>query len=282
MTFIEFETSDELARPAELYDFRIGTDSFPFTSYIDPVTVAVGTFQPEAMRRSKLTQEVTNKEGDLDVTVPADNAFVKVYDGTVGIPGARPTLTLYRTHVNDPDKQTRVRFRGDVTNLSRVKDTSEVKIHVQSFLRTQARQIPRQTYRGLCTRSLYDDKCNSDGTVSDTDPAFEKFLNVSAVSADGLTLTVDTAGSFGDDFFQAGFVSFGGDFRDVISQGGVGFNDLQLIVPFQESPLDQTIRCLAGCQHRLEEDCQNKFNNTDNYGGTAFVPLEDIWTNGLD
>lgn len=276
MTFLAFETSQESGRPAELFDFRIGLDSFKFTSWGTDVTVALGTFNAVTIKRSRLSQELTTREGDVEVTVPADNAFVTTYN-TLGITGGRPTLTLYRTHVNDPDQETPVFFRGDVTNLSRGKDARSVKIHVTSVLKSQDRQVPRQDYKGLCNHALYDARC----TISETNPSFEKFLNCSAVTADGLTLTLDGAGAFGADFFEAGFVEFGADFRMVVDQGGAGDNEITIRVPFENSPLNQTVRALAGCKHRLVEDCQDKFNNVDNYGGTPFVPLKKIFESGV-
>lgn len=269
MTFIAFESAQETGRPAELYDFRIGSESFKLTSWANDVTVGIGTFTADVVERSRLAVTQDARENDVEITIPADNPFVLAYEG-VAVPGKRSTLVLYRTHVNDPDTETVVFFKGNVTNISRSADGREAKVNVVSFMKSQALVVPRRTYQGLCNHSLYDGFC----TISETDPDFQKFLNVSAVSTDGLVLTVDTAGSFGADFFQAGFIEYIGEPRMVVEQGGTGNNDFTIRIPFEISPLGATIRCLAGCDHRLVETCDPKFNNANNYGGFPFVPLK--------
>jgi len=278
MSFDAFELAQETGRPAELYDFRIGGDSFKLTSWAVNVTIpALGTFEAETVLRSAITKEATGEEPDLNITIPADSPFVLAYQKE-SVPGKRSTMILFRTHIDDPAQETIVFYKGAVATVTFSKDGREASVLVVSAMKAQSQEMPRSTYQGLCNRSLYDNQCQ----ISDVDPDFQKFLNVSAVSVDGLVLTVDSAGSFGADFFEAGFIEFAGEPRMVVAQGGAGNNDLTIRVPFESSPLSQTVRVLAGCKHRVLTDCFTKFNNTDNFGGFPFVPLKDIFRNGLD
>lgn len=277
MAFEEYEISEQSGRPAELYDLRIGATSFKYTSSVNSVTVAVGTFTPRPISRTDISQELSDREADLDITLPYDDPFFDSYEG-LEIIGGRPSLTLYRTHLDDPDAATAVFYRGTITNVSRKADGRESLLHVVSVTKSQSKQVPRKTYQSLCNHMLYDSGC----TLDENDTAFRKDLNCSAVSVGGTVITLDGAGGFGADFFEAGFLEFDGDFRSVVSQGGAGNNELTVRVPFSSSPLDQTVIARAGCKLRLLEDCQTKFNNVANYGGHPFVPRLNIFRVGID
>jgi hypothetical protein len=227
LTFDAFEKSQESGNPAELYEFRLGVEVFRYTSYAIAVNRFAFDFEPVSIIRSRLTHQTNSREGDLDVIVPADNDFVELYSSTA-VPGGKATLTFFRTHVDDPDEETVVFFRGNVTNVSKKKNSREANLHVISILKAQSRTMPRQTFGGICQHHLYDENCR----ILETNPSFEKFLNVSAVSADGLTLTADGAGAFGADFFQAGFTEWLADHRMIVAQGGAGNNDLTIRVNY--------------------------------------------------
>ena len=96
-------------------------------------------------------------------------------------------------------------------------------------------------------------------------------------------MTVTGAGGFAQpDFFLSGFLEFEDDFRSVVEQGGVGNEDLTLLVPFVNNPVGQQIRCLAGCLLRLSVDCEAKFANVINFGGWPYVPTKNPFETGID
>lgn len=273
MTFAAFETSQENAQPIELYEFRLGSEVFRFTSNEKDVTIAANVYEAVAIQRGKIsaTSDKDLDQDQLTVEMPSDVAFVQKF--IVVAPGKNATLLLRRYHRNDPDLQLITLFEGAI-HLAGFNDESRRAV-LQIVAPTAAfgRTIPRHTYQGNCNHMLYDVRCK----IDENSPASQKFLPVTAVS--GSTITCTGAGSFGlSDFFVSGFVESGGDFRAVIDQSG---DVLTLLVPFQVSPLNQTVRCQAGCKGRLVTDCQNKFNNVINYGGFPFVPLKNPFL-GLD
>jgi len=277
MSFNAQEISAESGEPIELYDFRLGSDQFRFTSNQTNVVILGGTFVATAISRGKLVLELGEKTSDqLEVKVPSNNTFVAKY--LTAVPGVLSTLTVYRTHRNDLAKETVVIFKGDVQTVAFTNNNREVNMKVAPITTARSRIIPRFVYSNLCNHMLYDARCK----ISENDASFEKFLNVSAVSADKTVLTVDTAGSFGSDFFEQGFIAFDSDFRMVIAQGGAGNNDLTIHLPFILSPLSQTVRCLAGCKLRIQLDCVNKFANGINFGGFPYVSTKNIFETGLD
>jgi hypothetical protein len=95
-------------------------------------------------------------------------------------------------------------------------------------------------------------------------------------------ITVTGASTFNvtfSDFFETGYVEFNGDYRTVVGQSG---DDLTLILPFRSSPDGQSVIARAGCKLRIAEDCRDKFNNAERYGGFPYGPLINPFVSGLN
>lgn len=271
MTYDAFETSQEGGRPVELYEFRLGSEVFRFTSNESDVVFQAATYEAIPIRRGELGAATASGDDKLLLYVPASLSFIQKY--VLSVPGRAATLSMRQYHRDDPDLQPATLFQGTIRTVGFTKNGREAEVRVEPILSSRSRTIPRHTYQGLCNHMLYDARCK----ILETNPAFEKFLAVTVVS--GNTITVPGAGAFGADFFESGFVDFQQDFRLVTKQTT---DVLTLLLPFASSPLGQTVRCLAGCKHRLVDDCLNKFNNTINYGGFPYVPLKNPFATGLD
>lgn len=278
MAFAGNETGTETGQPIELYEFRVGTSVTRMTSSENDVTLTTTgeTFAAEPVRRSKIEQELSNPSGGrLEVDLPASNDFVKDFRDIA--PGQRATLTLTRLHRADlGGSEDRVTiFKGTVRTISYLEDGRRAKIQVLPLTAAYSRRVPRRTYQGLCNHMLYDSLC----TLDPDDPSFRFDGTVSAVS--GSTITVPGAGAHNAlaDFFEAGFVEFQDDFRQVIAQSG---DTLTLLAPFRDSPAGGAVVVRAGCKHRFVTDCRDKFSNEDNFGGFPYVPKKNPYATGLD
>lgn len=270
MTFPFFETSQESGDPLELYEFRLGTDTFDFVTSEDEIFItALGkTFDPEVISRKRVVMSTDNKIDRVTVSVPGDNLFVTKYIDIV--PGQRATLTIFRLHRSDVDQDTIVVFKGIVQAVTFKKNNKVAELLVLPLTAASTRTTPRFTYQNLCNHMLYDSRCKI------AESAFEFNFTVTAVN--GNIVTVPGAAAQGADFFESGFIQFGNDFRLVKAQSG---DDLTLSIRFVTDPLTQTVRVQAGCKHRLITDCQDKFANVDNFGGFPFVPRKNPFE-GLD
>lgn len=279
MTFIAQETSVEAGAPIELYTITIGTELPPtrYTNNNIDITVDSLLYSARAISRTKIVEERSKKGDQINVTLPGDDALVRRYVSAP--PGARVELELTQFHRTDGAEEIITQFKGRILTVDFSDDNHKAILVVKGLTGALARTIPRFSYQGLCGHFHYDSRCK----VSDTNPAFEKFLVVTAVSGKILTFGASpSAGSFGSDFFQAGFIEFEGDFRKVTEQGGVGDNDLTLMLPFTTSPINATVRVLAGCQLRIAADCRDKYSNVLNYGGWPYVPLLNLFEKGID
>lgn len=268
MTFQATETSQDQGSPIEIYEFLLGGEAFRFTTDEVERVVDALTYEPAEISRSRITLGPEQRSDVLEIELPSSNPLVQRYINSV--PGQRANLTIRRFHRLDGDDETIVVFKGVIRSAGFTLNGSTSRIAAIPLTAALSRTIPRFTYQGLCNHVLYDTRCK---VVQNN---FRLQANVSVVSGD--EITVPGAAGFGADFFVGGFVSFGAvDFRMVLAQTG---DVLRLLLPFETSPLNQQVDVFAGCDHTLAT-CDAKFDNVINYGGNNFVPLKDIFRNGL-
>lgn len=270
MAFDDYEKSAEGGTPVELYEFDVSGTVTRFTSSEEDVTYLSNTFTAISIARNNFGQATGERQDNLIIIVPAKESWVQQFIATP--PGTSVGLILRRFHTDDPDNEVKVIFQGNVTSVVFSNDGHHAEIHVVPATSRLTQQIPRFNYSGLCNHLLYDARCK----ISEHNPSFEKFLNISAVTDD--LITADGASGFGADFFEAGFVAWSGDYRLVIKQTG---DVLKLLLPFQTSPVGHTVRCLAGCKLRVT-DCVTKFANILNFGGFPWIPTKNPFSSGLD
>ncbi len=270
MSFDTYEASQEQGQPVEVYEIALGGDVYRYTSDVADVVLGGHTYEATPISRGRIVVGKEEQTSDrIEVTMPASDPFALLYVNSV--PGKKATLTVSRFHRGDPAQETVVVFKGSVATIRFVDGGTSAKLTVLSITVAQSRPVPRMAYQGLCNHLLYDGRCG----ISETAAAWRKTFTVTAVS--GNVITVPGAAACGADFFAAGFVSFSGDYRLVVSQSG---DALTLSTPFSISPLNQQVTVNAGCKHRVV-DCQTKFNNVANYGGFPFVPLKNPFESGL-
>lgn len=272
MSFEVYEESIESGQPIELLELRMDSDAFFYTNNQIAVTIDAREYLPLSFKRNRIQLSVEGQKTErLDVSIPGDNEFVLRFVNMA--PGSRPTLFLKRYHRQDVDAAVIVEYRGVIQTVNFSENGDIATLQVAALTSAKSRNMPRLTYQGLCGLMLYDEFCQ----ISETDPRFEKFLSCTAVSGQNVTMT--GASAFGSDFFVSGFIQFGTDYRMITEQSG---DVLRLLLPFGLNPAGEILRCLAGCKHRFQADCDNKFDNIVNYGGFPFVPSKNPFATGLD
>lgn len=276
MSFEPYETSVEEGQPIELYTFVMGATTYRYTSNeVDVVHGTLGTFTAIPISRGSIEANKA-KDGDkIEIKIPASYPVAQNFVNS--IPGKPILMALRRMHRPDPAEQTVVFFNGIVRQARFEANRTVAILLVNSLMSAENRQVPRLTFQGLCNHMLYDARCQ----IDENDPAWKHTLPVSAVS--GRQLTVDGAGAVASgaglpDFFEGGFIAFDSDYRLILTQSG---DLLTLQTPFALSPLGQNVIVNAGCKHRIIQDCRDKFNNVDNYGGFPYVPLKNPFTTGI-
>lgn len=266
-------SSLESSRPLEVYTFALGGTSFRYTSAEDSIVLSGDTFEPESISRNSTALGSDSKSRDLLITVPSSNEFAEKYVNLV--PGQKATVTiieLQRDEVPTFDTETLV-FKGQVQSVHFPLDGHGAEIIVRSIEVALNRTVPRFTYMATCNHVLYDQRCKVISSLFDL---------TGAVTAEiGNTITVTGATIEPDGFYTGGFCKPVGvpDFRMILAHSG---NVLTLLLPFSAPVISTDVQIFAGCDHVLTGDCANKFENADEFGGTAFVPNKNIFESGLD
>lgn len=268
--FETFEESVEQSRPIELHQFAIEATQFNFHNQDDgTITVGLDVYTPEAITRSEIARSTEDRNTELTISVPRENAVAQLFIGVV--PGQRMSYTLRRFQRPEGTGDIILLFKGLVRSVNFVKNTRQANIIVKSLESAASRTIPLFTYMGLCNHVLYDARCKVDEGLFD-------FVGiVSAISLNVLTLP--GADGETDGFYDGGFVFFPSinDYRLILTHVG---NDLTLLLPFPEDAVGSSVTIFAGCDHTIAT-CKTKFDNVINYGGFAFVPILNPFEVGL-
>lgn len=266
------EKSVEVGQPVELYVLSISNTTYYMTS-ADQDYVALGvTFTATELSRSQIAISPDERNDIVTLTLPASHPYPKRYVSI--IPGQRGVLTIYRVHNTDSAAETQVIYKGLVRSVSFSRDGQEARLAVMPVTAALSRTIPRFVYSGLCNHVLYGPKCKI------VEALFRHHNTCTAISANGLDLTITGLSVKGSGWATGGFISVGAsDYRLIVAHSS---NTISLLIPFPSDlpVLNQTVDVFAGCDHSIAT-CKTKFNNIVNFGGFAFVPKRNIFATGL-
>lgn len=271
MSYTAQEQSTEGAAPIELYKIT-GADSFYYTSSSTEFTYEGDTYEPIVISRTAPT--INNKEtsGNITVRFPFNNEFVRRYLG--GVPPSPDRVDIYRAHLSDSTAEVQTFWAGFVTGV-KFKGTEAV-VSLSGLSSRMSAQIPSKTFSWMCNHILYGEGCR----VAESSHTFE--FNITAVSTDGITLTVTDNGRASTEiaadasFFNGGTIRTGveGSQRMALSVTDASTPntyEIVLMVPVSGLEVGQGISLSAGCDHSVQT-CRSRFNNVERYGGFPFVP----------
>lgn len=268
MSFDAQESSAYGGSPIEVYEFRVGSDEYLFTSGPDAITVDSLDYTPAPIKRSNRIISPSERIPTLVIVLPTAEAFARSYIGIV--PGQRASCTVKRVHYTDGALQSRLITKGFVTSMAYSADGTVAQVAVTPFEGLRRKTMPRDSYQGLCNNFLYDGRCK----VVEAD--YRLTNTVAGVS--GNVYTVAGADAEADGFYTGGMISSGStDFRLILDHVGT---DLTVGLPFREDLTGQTVDVVAGCDHDIVT-CDEKFDNLINHNGFGFSPELNIFQVGI-
>ncbi len=280
MTFEAFETAD--GSPVELVTFSNGPNRFTRSNTIRPVQILADTYTPLSYTRGSFSQSKDSDDNNIEMTVPREFEVVDLYGGA--LTSNITLVTIERFHLDDPDNQLQVAWKGQVVSVDRRAD--EAVLLLQPITRG-SETTPPDTYSALCNAFLFQ----SPGcTLTRDDWRFVATLN--AISSDGLELTFNglraqaaaldaaqggptgplTSGEL-DLYWQGGYVVTGaGEVRSIV-EGDVASNpdQVRIDLPFRNFGVGDGASVFAGCDLSLST-CHKKFDNAINFQGYAYIP----------
>lgn len=272
--FTTLAGSTEDSRPIEIYYFDLGGTAYRYTSAEDEITAGGETYTPLAIQRTSVAQGRESSNRSIQITLPGDNEFAALYKDIV--PGRRASVTVWSLERDEiPTFNTQnLEFVGSVLSVSFPSDGYIAEINCRSIEDALNRSIPRFTYMSTCNHVLYDERCGVDPT------SFQVTGTVSAVADNVITLP--GANAQPDGYYTGGYctpTSGAQDFRLILDHTG---NDLTLLLPFAANVDGVSVQAFAGCDHLIDGDCATLFDNVIEFGGFAFVPNRNPFTDGLD
>lgn len=264
-TFESLEASEESGSKIELFTLAIGSTIYRMHDSVEPIiTIAGYDFFRVGVGRGT----ISTGEESLEVTLPGSHTFPLSF-ATIA-PGQVATLLIQAVH-RELLTDVKMIYKGVVRSVAFTQNAAHAALSLVPTNSAMKKEIPERTYQASCNNVLFDGNCQLASVVWKYDGP------VSVV--DGNVVTV--AGLFatkGANWSTGGYVSFGVlDYRLIVEQGG---DDLQLVLPFYETVLDQTVSVYAGCDQDIVT-CDTKFNNEINFGGFPYVPTKNVFATGI-
>jgi uncharacterized phage protein (TIGR02218 family) len=261
------EISVESNQPIELFTFTQSLTTTRYTSAEGNVTFDGFTYLARTIERSSFGKMTEAEQTELKLKLPTTDAIASVF---VGIqPASRLDLVVTRIHETASPVTAILQFRGFATAVSFADE--ECTISFKPFNELFQREMPRQTYQGLCNHVHYDGRCK---VLESASP--NQFIGtVISQTNNGEVINIAGVGAVADNksplqAFKGGFVRLqdSTDFRMILDQNG---DDLTLLLPFRNSVLSSTVVVQRGCDRSLAT-CRDKYDNVINYGGFPHVP----------
>jgi len=269
------EISVEGSIPIELYEWSAGLTTTRYTSSEGDISFGGFTWASRTLTRDGFGKMVETEQSTLEVKMPTTDPIASQYIGIQ--PADRVDLVLSRIHEVMSPASSLVLFRGFVTSVAFKDEIATLTL--KPFNELFQREMPRQTYQGLCNHVHYDGRC---GIIESAAPN-QLIGTVISQTNNGEIINVPGAGSVADNksplqAFKGGFArtSDFSDFRLILDQDG---DDLTLLLPFSSSVLGTSIVLQRGCD-RSVVTCVAKYGNIINYGGFPHVPGVDPWAQG--
>lgn len=267
MVYQTDETSATDGRPLELYKF-IGTyDNYLYTSASREITSSGEVYTPLFIQRNALkvgTQE--QRENALEISMPFDITMVNTY----AYQNAPPSLVmeLRRAHETDHN-DTVLLWKGRVTAFSVEGRVAKLRVPAL-FSYILEGNAPTPRFQAPCNHVLYDARCG-------VDPALHQHATT-VTSIVGTDVALNTL-PFGANEAAAGLIFNAlGESRMVLSNVGTA---ITISYAFSTLSVGDPVTIRKGCDHALNGDCINRFNNGARFGGFPIVPDRNPFTSTL-
>jgi len=246
-------------RIVELYKIVEGANEYFFTSADNEIVYSGDAYVPTASGRSEVENKSELARSNLEVSLNIDHELSQRYMTTVV--DEVVSLTLF----TDDGTATLFAWKG---RLASVKPEGGVmKLIFESIYTSLRRPGLRERFQRNCRHALYGRRCKAD--MGD----FEESSTATAVSGD--TVTCPAASGFPDGYFLGGMLKApDGTLRFVVAHVGNQVTLVRSIDSLNEALLGgvQNVKLYPGCD-RTREMCNTRFDNIDNNGSFAYIPI---------
>jgi len=255
MALVDYEVSTHDGRPAECFKFNYLDNEWRYSSLDSEPEIDGEIYDSTYISRSKLNNENDMFKTTLTVTTTLDNPVALLFRGWVE---SSVVLTLYKLHLNDPDKEALVLWSGRVASCDFKKEVAELAC-VSLYSSTQKKGLVRPYGRNCPHVHYAPNSCRlveADHTV---------IRSVQGTS--GNTITFDAAG-LTEGYYAGGSCTIGTARRMVLSNTS---NSVTLMDGIAQAQAGDEAALVPGCDRSIGT-CRNKFGNNYNFGGFPHIP----------
>lgn len=257
MAFEEREVSIQDGEPIELYEFMLYGQKYRFTSASEDYTFDSQTYLAATISHDEFEQTSEVPKNNITLQVPHDFTMLEFYENVP--PSDVILLTIFQTHRGDGDSA--AVWVGRVINGLRKESGGE--LYCENVYTSLRRQGLRRTYGRLCPHVLYGPACKAQDT------AFR--ITVQLDSVGGSIITSSVLASYPDDRFAGGLLEWEQTPGRIERRGlksHVG-NTAVMTHPIPALTGLVDVYLYPGCKHN-RPDCNDFFDNIENYGGFPF------------
>lgn len=244
-----------------------------------PVTDGVDTYRSVAVSRDDISSSPTDDREELTIVLPASDAVGQLFLPRSGDFPLRVTVyrgtAITRSATGITATTSHIVYQGEVAGAKFGGSLCELKLRPAHRLLDQVG--PKQRFSRQCRHPLYGPGCTVDESLFAT-------IGTAVVSGSaGAPLNYDdyvfstVFGTLTNGYLAGGTIVLNGQHVRQISMHSATATGtpaqpwVRLVSPFPVAVADgDAITVYPGCKH-TSDDCLNKFNNIDNFGGLARV-----------
>jgi hypothetical protein len=248
-------------RPVELFRFVQDGTVNTFTSADEDVVYLAETYSAIAIGRSKIESKNELSKANIDVSLGINNSVAR------GWMNAQSELPLVLTIFQQNELGTNVIWKG--RHASTKPRTADIAFTFESIFTSLRRPGLRARFQRNCRHALYRRGC---GLAKAT---FAEVREATAVSADGLVVTIPTAvADPAGDYFTGMLEAADGTLRFITVHAGASITLARpiasLVTALGSGPVNVTL--YPGCD-RSRARCAGRFSNLANNGSFPFIPI---------
>lgn len=245
----------------EIYTITYDFNRWWYTSGDEDVPAVGFTYRAVPISRSEVEINSDESTGSFSATFPLDSEFLELF--RVSPPSGLVTLLCERFDPNNPSDR-EIIFKGRIVNVTR--NETQAELACESSSQAINRMGLRRRYQYGCPHMLYGGECRVDR---------EQFVtigpgsNITASSVDMIAVAGKP-----DNYFAGGYIEYTHSSLGTTERIAVSASSGPTLSLFS-FPIGlvsgDEVRAYAGC-NRTIATCNEKFNNSENYGGMPFIP----------
>lgn len=271
MTFSAIAQLISGQRPFYLYLFRKGGQEYRFTSLPNDLTRTVAgvtgtTWTASPIEHGTIPYSPESYRSEFPITFRLSDEFARGFLAPVGLEPA--TVTLWRGFLNDPDSELVVQYKGTVLG-AKPREGGTIVLTCMSEISGLRRKGLTAVIQRPCRHALYHGGC---GLAL---AAWQTAASVTAITVDGLTLTVPGAAAQPNGYYRAGVIEWNGIREMILTHTGstlVLQSPLAGLTSAFAAGGAQAVQIAPGCD-LTRTTCADKFGNLANFGGFPWLTV---------